>query len=173
MQTAELLKFIDVKGTSSQPAQPGRHPLQALGDNSPLRHQSLPAALQNIYGIGIKTATILIALVSDIRRFKSKKAFRAYLGLAPMPYESCTMRKSQGMRCGNPILRKLLIQLAWRWTKLQPDTPLAKKYSLKLASSRRSKKIAVCALAGELAEMLFGYLVCGKEIPGLCLKSQP
>ncbi len=158
---------------AAQPAQPGRHPLQALGDNSPLRHQSLPAALQNICGIGIKTTTILIALVSNIRRFKSKKAFRAYLGLAPMPYESCTMRKSQGMRRGNPILRKLMIQLAWRWTKLQPDTPLAKKYSLQLASSRRSKKIAVCALAGELAEMLFGYLVCGKEIPGLRLKSQP
>jgi transposase len=158
---------------AAQPARAGRHALQPLGDQSPLRSQSLPAVLQDVLGIGAKTTTILTALIGDIRRFRNKKAFRAYLGLVPMPHQSCTMNKSQGMRRGNPALRKLMIQLAWRWLKLQPDTPLANKYTPRLNSSRRSKKIAICALAGELAQMLFGYLVRGNQIPGLCLKSQP
>jgi hypothetical protein len=156
---------------TAQPATAGRHPLQALGEASPLRGNSLPQALLQVKGVGTQTMIMLVALVGDPRRFKSKKAFRAFLGLAPIPYSSCTMRKSMGMKRGNPKLRKLMIQLAWRWCKQQPDTPRAKKYSLKLSGSRRSKKIAICALAGELAEMLFNHLVHGKEIPGLSLKN--
>jgi hypothetical protein len=156
---------------AAQPATAGRHPLQALGENSPLRENSLPQTLLQVKGISTQTMVMLVALVGDPRRFKNKKSFRAFLGLAPIPYSSCTMRKSMGMKRGNPKLRKLMIQLAWRWCKQQPDTPLAKKYTLKLAGSRRSKKIAICALAGELAEMLFNHLVHGKEIPGLCLKT--
>ncbi len=151
----------------AQPAEPGRHPLQALGENSPLRQQSLPEALLAIKGIGDETVLAITSLVGDPRRFKSKKAFRAYLALVPTPYRSCSMRKSLGMKRGNPKLRKLMIQLAWRWCHMHPDSHLAKKYLPKLTSSRRSKKIAVCALAGELAELLYNHLVHGKQIAGL------
>jgi hypothetical protein len=151
----------------AQPTEPGRHSLQALGENSPLRERSLPQALLEIKGIGSKTMLTILALVGDPRRFKNKKAFRAYMALAPTPYRSCTIRKSLGMKRGNPDLRKLMIQLAWRWCSMHPDTHLAQKYLPKLTGSRRSKKIAVCALAGELAEMLYTHLVHGKEIAGL------
>lgn len=156
---------------AAQPAEKGRHPLQALGENSPLRDKPFSKALLNIKGIGTQSMLMLVTLVGDPRNFKNKKAFRAYLGLAPVPHNSCTIRRSKGMKGGNPKLRKLMIQLAWRWCSLQPDTALAKKYSLKLNNSRRSKKIAICALAGELAELLFCHLVYGKEVPGLSLKT--
>ena len=158
---------------AAQPAEPGRHPLQALGENSPLRDKSLPKALQEVKGIGLQTMLMILALVGNPRRFKNKKAFRAFMGLVPTPYQSCTIRKSLGMKRGNPKLRCLMIQLAWRWCRMHPGTPLAKKYQHKLNGSRRSKKIAVCALAGELAEMLYSYLVHGKQIPGLSLKENP
>jgi len=151
----------------AQPAKDGCHPLKALGENSPLREKSLPDALKQIKGIGPVTILTLIALVGDPRRFKSKKAFRAFLGLATTPHNSCTIRKSLGMKRGNPILRKLMIQLAWRWCAMHPESHLALKYFPKLDTSRRSKKIAICALAGELAEMLYTYLVHGKDFPGL------
>jgi hypothetical protein len=151
----------------AQPAEPGRHPIQPLGEHSPLRQQSLPEALQAIKGIGPETVLAILALVGDPRRFRNKKAFRAFLALAPTPYRSCSIKKSLGMKRGNPKLRKLMIELAWRWCDMHPDSHLAQKYRPKLNSSRRSKKIAVCALAGELAELLYNYLVHGKQIPGL------
>jgi len=154
------------------PAELGRHPLKALGENSPLRDKSICQALLEIKGIGITTTTAILALVGDLRRFKNKKAFRAFMGLAPTPYRSCSIRKSLGMKRGNPVLRKIMIQLAWRWCSLHPDTHLAKKYLPKLTGSRRSRKIAVCALAGELSEMLYSYLVNGKQIDGLSVKER-
>ncbi len=155
----------------AQPARQGRHPLQALGENSPLRKRSFPRSLLSFKGIGIRTMLMFAALIGDPRRFKNKKAFRAFLGLAPIPYRSCSMRKSMGMKRGNPQLRKLMIQLAWRWCRLHPHSHLGRKYAAKLSGTRRTRKIAVCALAGELAEMLYNHLVCGKEIPGVNLKN--
>ena len=166
----EITETWQPPNPDAQPAEPGRHPLQHLGENSPLRTKSLPEALLEIKGIGTKTMITFLALVGNPRRFRNKKAFRAFLGLAPIPYRSCTVRKSLGMKRGNPKLRKLMIQLAWRWCHMHPDSHLAKKYLPKLTGSRRSKKIAVCALAGELAEMLYSHLVHGKEIAGLNLK---
>lgn len=154
------------------PAEPGRHPLKALGERSPLREKSMCQALLEIKGIGITTTTAILAQVGDPRRFKGKKAFRAFMGLAPTPYRSCSIRKSLGMKRGNPVLRKIMIQLAWRWCSMHPDTHLAQKYLPKITGSRRTRKIAVCALAGELAEMLYSHLVNGKLIAGMSMQER-
>lgn len=147
-----------------QPQQPGRHPLQPLGANSPLRDKSLPHALLEIRGIGTVTVITFLALIGNPRRFKNAKAFRAHMGLSSTPFISCTTKKSFGMKRGNPQLRKLMIQLAWRWCNMYPTHILTEKYSAASNGSRRGKKIAICALAGELAEMLYSYLVHGKPL---------
>jgi hypothetical protein len=156
---------------AAKPPTPGRHGLLPLPSNSPLLDESPLSVLQRIHGIGPVTVFAFLAMIGDIRRFKNRKAFRAFCGLAPRPYISGTMRKSLGMKRGNPFLRRLFIELAHRWLREQPDTDLAQKYK-GLMATRRSKKIAIAALAGKLSEMIHSYLMNGRIVEGLKLKKR-
>jgi transposase len=56
---------------------------------------SPPAAqlLQTVPGIGVLTATALVAFVGDIHRFRSGRHFAAYLGLTPRERSRGTVRR--------------------------------------------------------------------------------
>jgi hypothetical protein len=150
---------------------PSRRPLRNLGEDSPLHRMNASDAIRQFRGFGLATARSIDWSTGDIRRFKSRKAFRKFMGLAPGRRQSCTINKSFGMLEGRPWLRALMIEAAWNWLRHQPQSHLAKKYQARLqGASRRARKIAICALAGELAEALYDYLIHGKEILGAILK---
>lgn len=155
-----------------QPPQPGRHALQGLGKDSPLLHLPLLDALQRLFGIGEISARALAWSIGDLRRFHSGKALRKFLGMAPLTRESGFRRRSGGMADGDPELRRLMIELAWNWLTHQPESRLTKKYQAKMDhASRRGRKIAICALAGEITEFLYRHLLEGKTMDGLRFKT--
>jgi transposase len=47
------------------------------------QHMPEAALLMSVPGIGVLTATALVAYVGDVRRFRSGRHFAAYLGLTP------------------------------------------------------------------------------------------
>jgi transposase len=66
--------------------------------------------LRTIPGIGVLTATALVAFVGDTRRFPTGRHLASYLGLTPREHSSGnTRRLGRITKRGDPYLRMLLI----------------------------------------------------------------
>jgi transposase len=78
--------------------------LQALAKETPVVER-----LRTIPGIGLLTATALVAFVGDIQRFPSGRHFASYLGLTPREHSSGTSRHLGAIsKRGDRYLRTLL-----------------------------------------------------------------
>jgi len=112
------------------------------------------AQLRTIPGIGLLTATALVAFVGDPRRFKNARRFGSYLGLTPRESSSGGKRRlGRISRRGNSYLRHLLIHgarsmLRAAATKRHPDR--LRSWALAKAASRGPHKGAA-AVANKLA----------------------
>jgi transposase len=74
------------------------------------RQLPVVAHLRTIPGIGLITATALVASVGDIRRFRSARHFASYLGLTPREHSSGLRRRLGAIsKQGDTYLRMLLI----------------------------------------------------------------
>jgi transposase len=66
--------------------------------------------LRTIPGVGLLTATALVAFVGDVQRFPSGRHFASYLGLTPRESSSGLRRRLGAIsKRGDPYLRMLLI----------------------------------------------------------------
>jgi len=82
----------------------------ALADQTPA-----VARLRSIPGIGLITATALVAFVGDVQRFPSGRHFASYLGLTPRERSSGLIRRLGAIsKRGDVYLRMLLIHGARR-----------------------------------------------------------
>jgi transposase len=121
--------------------------------------EQMPAAqlLQTVPGIGVLTATALVAFVGDIHRFRSGRHVAAYLGLTPRERSSGTVRRLGATpKQGNSYLRMLLIHGARAALRAgtvtrQPDdlrvwaTAVATRQGHNVAAVARAHKLArVC-----------------------------
>ena len=122
-----------------------------------LSHQ-MPATqhLMSIPGIGLLTATALVAFVGDIQRFPSCRSFADYLGLTPREYSSGAVRRlGRITKRGNTYLRMLLIHGARSALRAgmmteEPDDLRAWAMEVK---SRKGFNLAAVALANKLARV--------------------
>ena len=114
--------------------------------------------LLTVPGIGLITATALVAFVGDIRRFPSARHFASYLGLVPRERSSALLRHLGGIsKRGDVYLRMLLIHgarsvLRAAKTKEQPDRLRA--WALGRCAQHGYNKAAV-ALANKLARIVW------------------
>jgi transposase len=74
------------------------------------RRSDVVTRLRTVPGVGLLSATALLAFVGDVRRFPSGRHFASYLGLTPRE-SSSGLRKRLGAisKRGDPYLRMLLI----------------------------------------------------------------
>ena len=73
--------------------------------------------LLHLYGLGLETATYLVRELS-CRPFRHRRAVAAFAGLTGTPFRSGECE--QGIsKIGNPRLRRMVMQLAWRWLRFQ------------------------------------------------------
>jgi transposase len=112
------------------------------------------APLQTIPGIGLLTATALVAFVGDAQRFPSGRHFASYLGLTPREHSSGLRRRLGAIsKRGDPYLRMLLVHgarsILWHAQRTPTRTRLH-TWGLALAAQRGHNKAAV-ALANKLA----------------------
>jgi transposase len=119
-----------------------------------------PAAerLRTIPGIGLLTATALLAFVGDIRRFPSGRHFASYLGLTPRETSSGLKRRLGSIsKRGDPYLRMLLIHgarsvLLHAKKKDAREHDRLRSWALDREHARGHNKAAV-ALANKLARI--------------------
>jgi len=112
--------------------------------------------LQTIPGVGLLTATALVALVGDIHRFGSGRHFASFLGLTPKEYSSASRRRLGAIsKRGDVYLRTLLVQAARSvlWRARGAAQPTGFQRWARSTQQRRGHNIAAVAVANKLARI--------------------
>lgn len=144
-------------------------------------HKDLPeplrqriAQLSQIRGVGWVGAMRLV-LELYWRNFSNRRQVGSCVGLVAQPYDSGASRVDQGIsKQGNRRVRALLIEMSWMWLRYQPDSDIAQWFAKRTAAqanNKRSKRIAIVAVARRLAIALWRYLEAGVIPQGANLKS--
>lgn len=130
------------------------------------------ARLTQLRGIGTVGARQLV-LELFWRQFRNRRQLGACVGLVPAPHDSGTLRVDQGIsKQGNPRVRALLVEQAWLWLRYQPDSALSHWFAQKAGGDcRRSRRVAIVALARRLVIALWRYLEQGELPAGATLKA--
>jgi transposase len=146
---------------------------QALAERLPPEAQQRIGQLSELKGIAAVGAQRLV-LELFWRDFFNRRQVGSCVGLVPQPYDSGNSRVDQGIsKQGNRRVRALLIQLAWMWLRYQPHSALSQWFARRWAAgggNKRSKRIAIVALARRLAIALWRYLKDGVVPEGAALK---
>lgn len=120
--------------------------------------RSMPEAtvLMSVPGVGVLTATALVALVGDIHRFRSGRDFAAYLGLTPREHSTGLSRRlGRITKRGNSYLRMMLIHGARSALRAGTTTNVPddlRTWALDIAH-RKGFNVAAVALANKLARV--------------------
>lgn len=96
--------------------------------------------------IGALTWVLLLREVCTWTRFKNRRQVAGYTGLCPGVAQSGTKHHDGHInRCGNPLIRKMLIETVWRLVRWQPDYEPVKKLVAGVARGAARRKLAVAA----------------------------
>jgi transposase len=105
-------------------------------------------------GFGALTCQLLQREVLDWNRFKNRRQVASLTGLCPSVHAS-GRHSLQGAitKHGNPRLRRLLVELAWRVIRFQPHYPPVQKWKKQLEnrSAKGGRKKAAVAIGRHLA----------------------
>lgn len=113
--------------------------------------------LQTIPGVGPRLSELVVAVIDDPNRFKNAKQVGAYAGLVPRQYESGTMsRQGRITGRGNPLLRALLVEVAWLMRRYNPR--LRSIFERVCGPSKARRKIAAVATARRLLVICWAML---------------
>jgi transposase len=111
-----------------------------------VRQQPIPL------GLGALTLAVLDAEICDWKRFSNRKSVGSYTGCCPGVHGSGGHERYGHIdRCGNPRVRRQLVEAVWRLLKWQPQWHARKKHLPRLMDSVAQRKKVVVALARQLA----------------------
>jgi len=118
------------------------------------------AKLLKVKGVGTVSSWVLAKEVFGWRTFKNRRQVGAMAGLTGTAYASGDKVVEQGIsKAGNKRIRCLMIELAWMWTRYQPDSDLTKWYMQRFGNGgKRLKRIGIVALARKLLVALWKYV---------------
>jgi transposase len=136
----------------------------------PASEEAAPDAvtmLLALKGMGANFAAVLWS-EAFYRQFANRRQVAAYAGLAATPWQSGGIRHEQGVsKAGNPRLRTTMIQVAWLWTRHQPQSALTRWFKER---SPQGRKRAIVAMARKLLVALWKYVTQGVVIEGAVMK---
>jgi len=132
--------------------------------------------LLSIPGVGLITATALVAFVGDVNRFPTSRHFASYLGLTPREHSSGLVRRlGRISKRGDVYLRTLLVHgaRAVLWAaKRRPHADRLRTWALKIQSLRGHNRAAI-ALANKLARVVWAVWRKGTAFEPRALPSAP
>lgn len=135
--------------------------LRVIADEIPVAKR-----LCTIPGVGLITATALVAFIGDVRRFRSGRHLASYLGLTPCEHSSGLVRRLGAInKHGNVYVRTLLIHGAravLRAAQRRKHVDRLRAWALRVQQLRGHNKAAT-ALANKLARIVWAVWV--KEEP--------
>jgi transposase len=108
-----------------------------------------------IHGEGELTHELLARELIDPHRFRNARQVGNYFGLCPSESTSAERRRLGAItKHGNPRLRRLMVEMAWRVTRFQPNYRGLRRWGALLEDRKASaaaRKKAIVALARQLA----------------------
>ena len=137
-----------------------------------LTQQPMVQQLSRLRAIGLCSAWVLTKELFGWRQFDNRRQLASSIGIVPTPYASGCSEREQGIsKAGNKRVRWLIVELAWRWLRLQPDSELTRWFNRRFAAgSKRMRRIGIVALARRLAIALWRYVQNGEIPAGATLK---
>lgn len=115
--------------------------------------------IAKIEGVGVLTATALIACIGDINFFRNGRHLSAFLGLVPKQYSSGNKQKLLGIsKRGNVYVRTLLIQGAKSAVRVAINKEDHKSKWINAVKERRGSNIAAVALANKTVRTIWAIL---------------
>lgn len=133
--------------------------------NATAREDERVRRLQQVPGVGIRTAELVVAMIDDPRRFGRGRQVSSYAGFVPRKFSSGKMdRDGHISRCGNGLLRKFLVQAAWIGRRSNPR--MAEIYRRINRGSPKRKKQSIVAVARHLLVWLWAMLRDGSDWHG-------
>lgn len=113
--------------------------------------------LQQAPCVGKRLSEVVVAVLDEPKRFDNAKQVSAYAGLSPRQWQSGqSLREGHISHRGNPVLRALLVQIAWMGVRTR--TWMADVYERVRRGSDKRKKIAIVAVARRLLVRLWAML---------------
>lgn len=126
------------------------------------KHQAADPTAQRLLhlkGIGEVSASMLSTELFSWRHFNNRREVGACVGLTPTPYDSGESSREQGIsKAGNKRLRRVLVEVAWKWLDYQPDSAMSGWFVERFGKGKRSRRIGIVALARKLLIALWHYL---------------
>jgi transposase len=106
-------------------------------------------------GLGALSSEIIAREIGDWSRFSNRRQIASYTGLCPGEHSSgATRRQGSVTKHGNPRLRHVLIETAWRLVGYQPGYRAVARYHAVLGAPGApspARKKAIVAVARQLA----------------------
>ena len=119
--------------------------------------------LASIPGVGLLTATAVVATVGDAHSFRSGREFAAFVGLVPQQSGTGGRVKLLGIsKRGDPYLRTLLIHGARTVVSTQSRADREPDPWLRGLLLRRPKNVAIVALANKMARTIWALMAHGR-----------
>ena len=117
--------------------------------------------LQSVPGVGVLTATALVALVGNIRRFPTGRHFASFLGLTPREESSGLRRLGAISTQGDVYVRMLIIHGArsFLWRAKGCATPDRLHTWALTTQRRRGHNVAAVAVANKLARIVWAVWI--------------
>ena len=118
--------------------------------------------LLTVPGIGLITATALVALVTDIRRFSTGRHFASFLGLTPKEDSSGSRRKLRAISKQGDVYLRMLVTHGARsvlWHAKAAKQPTSLQRWAVQTEQRRGHNVAAVAVANKLARIVWAVWV--------------
>jgi len=137
------------------------------------RAMEMVKQLVMLKGIALTSAWVFVREFFGWRQFRNRRELASLAGLAPLPYQSGeSLNREQGInKAGNVRIRTMIVEIAWAWLRLQPQSRLSLWFQQRYGpGSRRSRRVGIVALARKLLVELWRYLETGAIPEGALLK---
>jgi transposase len=157
-QTTRWLQLQDtLPGWLVELLTPLRECILTAHQNTERLTQAVQAASKSALplGLGALSSEIITREIGDWTRFSNRRQIANYTGLCPGEHSSGTTRRQGPItKHGNPRLRHVLIETAWRLTRYQPGYRAVARYHAVLGAPGApspARKKAIVAVARQLA----------------------
>lgn len=131
--------------------------------------------LSTLKGVGPTSADTLTREFFGWRKFHNRREVGAAAGLTGTPYDSGESTREQGIsKAGNRRVRVVMVELAWRWLKWQPDSPLSQWFLQRFGpAGRRARRVGIVALARKLLIAFWRFIEQDVVPAGATVKPLP
>jgi transposase len=129
--------------------------------------------LRRLGAIAQESSFVFATELFGWRTFANRRELAGAVGLAGTPFQSGECEKEQGIsKAGNARMRTMLVEIAWCWLRLQPQSALSRWWRDRFGTgNKRTRRSGLVALARKLLVALWRYLENGIVPEGASLKT--